>query len=155
MRLEEARVQLVDVAAGDDEEIGAVARLGQGRGHPARRLQDLEVAVLRLAEGMIDDAARALGKRHHRAHALDVGGKPAIKGELGLADQLGRFLDGLGEIDILAFDLGARRRELALEAGDRLAIAILQNLQPLVGALDGEVVAQHPAKRAGDVLEQF
>ena len=40
----------------------------------------LEIAVLRLAQGVIDDAARALGERHHRAHALDIGGKPAIEG---------------------------------------------------------------------------
>ena len=78
--------------------------------YPAGRLQHFEIAVLRLAQGVIDDAARALGERHHRAHALDVGGKPAIERKLGLADQLGRFLDGLGEVDVLAADLRARRR---------------------------------------------
>ncbi len=104
---------------------------------------------------MIDDAARALGKRHGCAHAFDVGGKPAIKGERGLADQLGRFLDRLGEIDFLTFDLGACRRQLALEAGDRLGAAVLEHLESLVGALDREVVGQRPAKRVGDVLEQF
>ncbi len=87
------------------------------------RLHDLEVAVLRLAQGVIDDAARAFGERHHRAHAFDVGGKPAIHRQLRLADQLGSRVDRLGEIDILAFDLRARRREFALEAGDRLAVS--------------------------------
>ena len=56
-------------------------------------------------ERVIDDAAAALGERHHRAHALDIGGKPAIERQLRLADQLGRLLDRLGEIDILAGDL--------------------------------------------------
>ena len=56
--LEEAVVQLVHVAADDDDEVGAVARLGE-RGHdPAARLHDLDVAVLALAQRVIDDAAR-------------------------------------------------------------------------------------------------
>ena len=108
--LEEAGVELMDVAAGDDDEVGAVARLGQGRHDPAGRLHNLEVAVLRLAQGVIDDAARALGERHHRAHAFDIGGEPAEQGQLGLANELGGFLDGLGEIDVLAADLRAGRR---------------------------------------------
>ena len=87
------------------------------------RLHDLEIPVLRLAEGVIDNAARAFGERHHRTHAFDVGGKPAIHRQLCLADQLGGRVDRLGEIDILAFDLGARRREFPLEAGDRLAVS--------------------------------
>ena len=85
---------------------------------------------------MIDDAARALGKCHRCAHAFDVGGKPAIKGERGLADQLGRFLNRRVEIDFLTFDLGAGLRQLTLETGDRLGAAVLEHLEPLVGALD-------------------
>ena len=54
---------------------------------------------------MIDDAAALLGERHHRAHALDIGGKPAIERLRRLADQLAGLLDRLGEIDLLAGDL--------------------------------------------------
>ena len=151
----ETRMQFVNVAAGNDEEVGAVADLADGRHHPAGGLHDLEISVLRLAESVIDDAARAFGERHHGTHAFDVGGKTAIHRQLCLADQLGSRVDRLGEIDILAFDLGARRREFPLEAGDRLAVAIIENLEPFVGALDRQVVGQRPAKRVGDVLEQF
>ena len=104
-RLEETRMKRLDVAAGDDEKICTVARLGERRHHPSGRLQHFEIAVLRLAQGVIDDAARALGERDHRAHALDIGGKPAIERKLRLAEQLSCLLDGLAKGDILAADL--------------------------------------------------
>src|SRR4029079_12383593 len=80
--LEKTWMERMDVAAGDDEEIAAVARLGERGHHPAGRLQHFEIAVLRLAERVIDDAARALGERDHCAHAFDIGGNPAIEREL-------------------------------------------------------------------------
>ena len=60
--VEEAAMQLVHVAADDHEDVGAVAGLGE-RGHdPAAHLHDLEVAVLTLAQRVVDDAAGAVGK---------------------------------------------------------------------------------------------
>ena len=155
MELEEAGVQLVYACTHDNEKVGAVARLGERRRDPAHTLQDSEVAELGFAEGVIDDAAGAIGERQRRAHALDVGAEPAIERQLRLADQgRGRF-DGVGERRILAPHLGTCRRKLALEAGGRPGAAILQHLQPVAVTLDLEIVAEHPAKRAGHVLEQF
>ena len=102
---------------------------------------------------MIDDAAAPLGQRQHRAHALDIGGEPAIERLRRLADQLAGLLDRLGEIDLLAGDLRARRRQLAFEPCDRFAAAVLQYLEALIGALDDEIVRKRPAKRIGHVLE--
>ena len=82
--LEEARVQLAHVAADDDDEIGAVARLGERRRDPAGALQDPEIAVLALAQGVIDHAAGPVGERHHGAHALDIGAEAAEHGIVGL-----------------------------------------------------------------------
>ena len=84
------------------------------------------------AQGMIDHAAGTLGERKRRAHALNVGGKPAKQGTVGLADERRGFLDRFGEGDVLASDLRAARRQLAFEAADRPPAAVLEDLQRAV-----------------------
>ena len=74
--IEEAAVQLVHVGADDEDKVGAVAHLGE-RGHdPAARLHDAEVAVLPLAERMIEDAAGTVGDGQDGAGARDVAAMP-------------------------------------------------------------------------------
>ncbi len=115
--IEEAAVQLVHVGADDDEEVGAVARLGE-RGHdPAARLHDVEVAVLAFAQRVIDDAAGAVGERQDGAGAGDVGGHAAVERQLGLANEPGGGLHRLLEADLARRAPGAWRREA--DAGSR------------------------------------
>ena len=143
----------MNIAAGDDDEVGAVAGLGEGRCRPAGGLEDLEIPVLCFAQGVIDDAACALGKRHHRAHAFDIGGKAAKEGKLGFADQPRRFLDRLGERDILAVYGRVGRRQFPFEPRDRLATAVLDDLEARFAPFDDEVVAKRAAERVDHVLE--
>src|SRR5262249_50098301 len=114
-----------------------------------------EVAILRLAESMVDNAARAFGKREYCAHPFNIGGKTAVEGKGSLADQLGGFRHGLVERYLLAADLRRRLRQLALETGDRSRTAVLEHLKPLVGPLDDEIVVERPIKGIGNVLEQL
>ena len=114
--LEEARVQLVQVGADDDEQVGAVAGFGQRRHHPAAGLEHAEIAVLAFAQGVIDDAAGLFGRGHDGAHAFDVGAEAAENGKSRFADQLGGGGDGFGERRVLAGDLGLRPVNLPLEA---------------------------------------
>src|SRR4029077_9906098 len=112
-------------------------------------------AILAFAQGMVNHAAGALGKSERCAHALHAGGKPSKQRAIGLADERRGFLDGLGQRDVLASDLRAARRQLAVEAADRPPATVLEDLQPAVVVLDLEIIAQHAAKRTSDVLEHF
>jgi hypothetical protein len=104
---------------------------------------------------MVDHAAGALGKRECRAHSLNAGREPAEQRTIGLGDERCGFLDSFGERDVLAFDLRAAWRQLAFKAADGPPTTILEDLQRAVVVLDLEIVAQHAAKRTGDVLEHF
>ena len=82
--VEEAAVQLVHVGADDEQEVGAIADLGE-RGHdPAARLHDAEVAVLAFAQRMIEHAAGTVGDRQNGAGAGDVAGHAAVERQLGM-----------------------------------------------------------------------
>ena len=60
--VEEAAVQLVHVGADDEQEVGAVADLGQRRHDPAARLHHAEVAVLAFAQRVVE-RRRTCGRR--------------------------------------------------------------------------------------------
>jgi hypothetical protein len=143
----------LDVATGDDDEIGAVARLGQGGHRPTRRLQNLQIPVERLARGMVDDTARALGKRQHRTHAANVGGKSAKQGKLGLADQLCCFRNRRRKIGIFAIHARVGPRQFTFETGDRFAGAVLDHLEAGFAPLNHEIVGKRAAERVDHVLE--
>ena len=115
----------------------------------------LVLRILPLAQGMVDDAAAPLGKRHRRAHAVDVGGEPAKERQLGTLDQRRGGLDGLIERHLLAGDHGRRLRQRPLKSGDRFAATIVADLELAAFARDIDVVAQHAAKRACHILEQL
>ena len=70
-----------------------------------------DVAVLALAQRVIDDAARLVGERHHGAAAVDVGRHAAVERQLGRLDALGGGGDRLLERRLAAGDLRGRRRQ--------------------------------------------
>jgi hypothetical protein len=107
------------------------------------------------AEGVVDDTAGSIRKRKRRPHAFDIGAEAAIEGQLRLADQRCSRGDGLLEGDILALHLRACGRKLALEAGDRLGAAMLEHFQRVAVPLNLQVVAEHAAERARDIVEQL
>ena len=92
------------VGADEDEQIGAVARLGQRRHDPATALHDGEVAELSLAQRVVDDAPGMIGDCQDGADAVDVGGESAVKGKVGLGDETGGGLDGIFLGDRLALE---------------------------------------------------
>ena len=146
-------MDLVDVGADDDDEIGAVAGLRQRRHEPAARLQHAEVAVLALGQRVIDDAARAVGERHDGAHAFDVGREAAEERQAGGADELGGGRDSIGERDGLAVDVGlVGRRRAARSRRWREQQAFLLTLRPFSVGGDLEIVAENAAEGAGHVL---
>ncbi len=98
-------MKLVRVGTCDDEEVGAVARFRQRRHHPAARLQHAEVAVLALAQSVVDNAPAALGNRHDGAHAVDIGSEPAEDRQSTILNQPGGGGDRIGERNVLAIDL--------------------------------------------------
>lgn len=108
-------MKFVDVA-GDNEEIGAVARLGERRHHPAGGLQYLEIAVLGVAQRMVDDAAALLCEGHDRADAFDVGREATKDRQAAFTDETGRGCYGLVQRHIFSVDLRRRFRELSFEA---------------------------------------
>ena len=57
-------------------------------------LHDFDVAVLAFTQRVVDDAAGAVGQRHHGAGAVDVGGHAAIKRQPGGLDAGGGGGDG-------------------------------------------------------------
>src|SRR5690606_10619944 len=81
--------------------------------------------------------------------------KPAIERKHGLTNELRRLGDRLAKRDVLARDFGPRRRQHSFEASDRAATARLANLETVSPAFDLEIVADHAAKRARDILKQF
>src|SRR4051812_17119183 len=118
-------MNFMDVAARDDEEVGAVARLGEGGRHPTRCLEHAKIPVLRFAKGVIDYTAAALGDRHDGAHAVDVGREPAEQRQAALVDELCRLTYGLGQGNISPVDLRLAFDEWAFEAGHRLRATVL------------------------------
>ena len=150
--LEKARMKLVEVAAGNDEEIGAVAGFRQRRHHPAGRLKHSEIAILPFAQRMIDNAAALLSESHDGADAVDIRPKTAKDRQAARLDETRCCGDGLIQRNVVTIDLRIGLDEGPLEAGDRFHATVLQNLQTITGGSDFEIVAQDAAKRAGNVL---
>ena len=118
-------MQFVDVAAGDDEEVGAVARLGERRHHPAGGLQHSEIAILGVAQRMVDDAAALFREGDDRADAFDVGCEAAEDRQAAFTDETGRGSYGFVQRHIFAVDLRSGFRERPFEAGNRFHAAVL------------------------------
>ena len=148
-------MQLLRVRADDDDEIGAIASLGQGGGDPAARLQHPEIAELRIAQRVIDDATGAVGERHHSAHAFDIGRQAAKHRQPRLAHEFGGGTHRSFERDGLAVDLRAGCRESALETGDRLLAIRVADFQVSAGARNLKIVAHDATERARHMLVRF
>ena len=75
--LDQPRCDGLGVGADQQHEIGAVAHLGQRRGHRAAVLHRAHIGEQAARAGMVDDAAGPLGQRQDLAHAGDIGAEPA------------------------------------------------------------------------------
>ena len=126
--IEEAAVQLVHIGADDEQQVGAIAHLGERRHDPAARLHYAEVAILALAERMIEHAAGAVGDRQDGARTGDVAGHAAVKRELRPTDETRGGLHRLLETNLPAVNerLGRRQRALEPGSGTRAAVADLE-----------------------------
>ncbi len=93
------------VCSPDHDQLGAVAKLAECRRAQPDRLRGRAAGSLDRGPGGIDHGADGLGQRHGRALALTVGlAEAAYEREPGRAEDRGRRLDRLGEVDLAAVD---------------------------------------------------
>jgi len=148
--LEQARIAPRRARADHDDQVGAIARLRKRARDPAAILVGEQVAELGARIDVVDDRAAAIGQRHGRARAGDVGRESAEQRLRRGAQDCGGRGDRLGERGVAPGD--ARRGTQVV--GARVAVAaqraaVLENAYRAGAILDAQVVAEQSAERAG------
>lgn len=113
---EETWIALIEVAPGDDEQVGTITSFRKRRRQPSARLHDPDIAIYECAQGVIDNATAAFGEGHDRAHAFDACCQSAKDRQTAFADQLGGCCDSFFERNVFAVELRARLDQRSLEA---------------------------------------
>ena len=151
--LDEAREAVAPAVADEHDEVGAILHLRERGGDPAGLLQDVQVAVLRRGAAVIDDRAQPARECKRRAHAGDVGAETADERPACASEHRGcgverRLRTGRLAAHARSSRSSGRTAERCERGATPLARAVARRERGAVG-LDGEVVAQQAAERAG------
>ena len=156
---EVARVRVRGVAAPEDDDVGAVLDLAERAARDADVLDRDQRGAVADRRGVVHDAADRLGDLVSDRLGLAVGRGPAVhQGLLRLREHLGRVLDRVVVGDLLvravlllhprAGHTVLRPAMQELRRTDRAGVVHLEDLRPVVGDQDLEVVTERPAERA-------